>query len=323
MNTTSIINESLMGKGSFWFPAARTSLAPHTDQLYYWILWASIASFIGLFMVVVYFLWKYKYSPTNKVASKQIIDNIPLEIAWTVIPSLICLVIFYAGYIGFLHISLPPSNATEIHVVARKWMWQFDYPSGIKSIGELVVPVNEPIKLIMTSEDVVHSLYIPNFRIKRDVIPNRYSRVWFNANAIGNYQIFCAEFCGDGHSAMLGSVRVVSKEDYQKWQKEQNSGADLPLDVLGEKVYNSKGCNTCHSIDGSPKTGPTWKGLWGSNHKMSDGKMVVADENYIKESILDPKAKVVAGFQPVMPTFAGLLSEREINGIIEYLKKLK
>jgi cytochrome c oxidase subunit 2 len=175
----------------------------------------------------------------------------------------------------------------------------------------------------MTSEDVVHSFYVPNFRVKKDVIPNRFTRVTFLPDKVGNYQIFCAEFCGDGHSQMLGSIRVVTKEDYEKWQKEQNSGADLPLDQLGEKVYNSKGCSTCHSIDGSPKTGPSWKGIWGQTHKLEGGASVKVDENYIKESVLDPKAKIVAGFQPVMPTFSGLLSEREINGIIEYIKKLK
>lgn len=320
---TSITNESLVSTGSYWFPAAHTAVSPQVDHLYYWILWASVAMFIAILAVVGYFLYKFKRTPQNLIAQDQITENHTIELAWTIIPTIVVMFVFYAGYKGYLHLTVPPANATEIHVVGKKWMWQFEYKNGIKTIGELVVPVNEPIKLIMTSEDVVHSFFVPNFRIKRDVIPNRYTREWFKADKPGNYQIFCTEYCGDGHSNMLASVRVMTPADYEKWQKEQNSGADLPLDALGEKVYNAKGCATCHSIDGSAKTGPTWKGIYGASHKMSDGKVVTVDDNYIKESVLDPKAKVVAGFSPVMPTFAGLLSEREINGIIEYLKKLK
>lgn len=323
MNTSSIVNESLVATGSYWFPASHTLVSHQVDNLYYWILWASIAMFVGIAAVVGYFLVKYRRTAQNQIAEDQITHNILAEIIWTAIPIFLVMIIFYAGYKSYLHVMVPPSNATEIHVVGKKWMWQFEYANGIKTIGELVVPVNLPVKLIMTSEDVIHSFFIPNFRMKRDVVPNRYTREWFQADKIGNYQIFCAEYCGDGHSGMLASVRVVSAEDYDKWQKEQNSGADLPLDVLGEKVYNAKGCATCHSVDGSPKTGPTWKGIYGASHKLTDGSTITVTDDYIKESVLDPKAKVVAGFAPVMPTFAGLLSEREISGIIEYLKKLK
>ena len=323
MNTTSIINESLVSTGSFWFPAGHSLMSHQIDNLYDWIFWASVALLVGILVVVGYFLIKYRSTPENLVAKEQITENHMIEFLWTIIPTIIVIIVFYAGYKTYLHVTVPPTNATEIHVVGKKWMWQFEYANGIKTINELVVPVNQPVKLIMTSEDVIHSLFIPNFRIKRDAIPNRYTRQWFKGDKIGNYQIFCTEYCGDGHSEMLGSVKVVSVQDYEKWQKEQNSGADLPLDVLGEKVYVSKGCATCHSVDGSTKTGPSWKGIYGASHKLTDGSTVTVTDDYIKESVLDPKAKVLAGYAPVMPTYAGLLSEREINGIIEYLKKLK
>jgi cytochrome c oxidase subunit 2 len=321
MDTTK--NEILTKKGSFWFPEEASTEAYHVDGLFNFILYASLILFVGIAAVLFYFVKKYKRTSENQVAQAQVIHNTALEITWTVIPIIIVMFLFYWGFTGYLKMTVPPPNASEIRVTAKKWMWQFDYPNGNKAVGELVVPVDTPIRLVMSSEDVIHSFFVPNFRIKRDVIPNRYTRIWFEANRTGQFQIFCTEYCGDGHSDMLGSIRVLSKADYAAWLKEANSGADLPLDKLGEKVYTSKGCNTCHSTDGSAKTGPTWKGLYGANRSMADGKAVKADDNYLRESMVDPKAKVVAGFQPVMPTFAGLLNDREITGVIEYIKTLK
>ncbi len=316
-------NESLVKKGSLWFPEKASTEAYHVDSLFNFILWASIIMFIGITAVLVYFVRKFKRTKDNMVAQAQIIHNVKLEIIWTVIPLIITLFIFYWGIEGYFKMTVPPSNAMEIRVTAKKWMWQFDYASGTKSIGELVVPVDTPIKLVMSSEDVIHSFYAPNFRIKRDVIPNRYTRIWFEANRTGQFQIFCTEYCGDGHSDMMGTVRVLSGADYEKWLKEGDSGADMPLDKLGEKVYNSKGCATCHSTDGSAKTGPSWKGLYGSTRNFNGGGSTKADDNYIRESIVKPAEHVVAGYQPVMPTFAGILNDREINGVIEYIKTLK
>ncbi len=320
---SSLKNESLVSSGSLWFPERINKEAGTVDNLYNFILYASLILFVGILAVLWHFVKKYKRTPDNLKAAAHVTENHKLEIVWSVLPLILCGVIFVWGYIGFLKISVPPANAMEIHVVGKKWLWQFEYPNGTKTIGELVVPVNESVKLIMTSEDVIHSFFVPNFRIKRDVIPNRYSRVWFNAVRTGNFQIFCTEFCGDGHSDMLGTVRVLTAEGYRAWLKDANSGSDLPLDQLGEKVYTSKGCNACHSIDGSAKSGPTWKGLFGKLRPCTDGSNNMADENYIKESILKPQSKVVKGFEPVMPTFAGLLNDREIDGVIAYIKKLK
>ncbi len=317
--------EILISKGGFWFPEAISTQAHQVDQIFHFILWASIILFLILTVVVGYFLYKYKRTPENTYAKKHVTHNNVLEITWTVIPLVLVLFIFYWGYSGYLKMTIPPANASEIRVTGRKWMWQFDYPNGNKSIGELVVPVHTPIRLVMSSEDVLHSFFVPNFRVKRDLVPNRYTRIWFEAKRTGNFQIFCAEFCGDGHSDMMGVVRVVTASEYQKWLKESGAAASegVPLDQLGEKLYTSKGCNACHSTDGSAKVGPSWKGIYGATHTLASGQTVKVDDNYIRESMVDPKAKVTAGFQPVMPPFAGLLNDREIAGLIEYIKKLK
>lgn len=212
----------------------------------------------------------------------------------------------------------------EIRVTGKKWLWQFEYPKeGVQSMGEFVVPVNQPVKLIMTSDDVLHSFYLPNFRQKRDVLPNRYTRLWFKPNREGVFQVFCTEFCGDGHSVMLATLRVVSNEEYKAWLKDNSSTEDIALKDLGPMLYTKNSCNTCHSTDGSPASGPSWKGIYGAERALTDGSVVTIDDDYIAESIVNPKEKVVAGYQPIMPTYKGLLTDREITAIIEYIKTLK
>jgi cytochrome c oxidase subunit 2 len=320
---SNIKSESLMSTGGVWFPRAASKEALHADHLYSFILWGSVLLFVGIMVAVGWFIYKFKRTPQNQVASGQIVHNDRLEITWTILPLILCVIIFAWGYKGYLKMTVPPENATEIRVTGKQWLWQFTYPDGTTSVGELVVPVNVPIKFIMTSEDVIHSFFIPNFRIKKDVIPNRYTRTWFEATSTGNFQIFCTEFCGNAHSDMLAIARVVTKEDYKKWLKDVNNVDDIPLDKLGERVYTAKGCNACHSLDGSPKTGPSWKGIYGKSHKMTNGQSVQVDDNYIRESILEPQAKIVAGYQPIMPAFKGVLKDREIEAIIEYIKKVK
>lgn len=320
------INESLMNKGSFWFPEAVTKAAHGPDSLFYFILIVSIILFSIIVITGGYFLYKYRRTEKNPKATAQITHNVKLELAWTIIPLILCGIVFYWGYKDFLKMCVPPANAMDVRVVARKWMWQFEYPKqNIKLLGELVVPVHTPIRLVMNSEDVIHSFYVPNFRIKRDVIPNRYTRIWFEAEATGNYQIFCAEYCGDGHSKMQGSVRVLDKAEYDDWLQKGSAAADegTPADQLGAKLYVSKGCNACHTLDGTRAIGPSWKGLYGKTEALEGGKSVVVDDAYLKESMLDPKAKVVKSFAPVMTSFSGLLSDREVAGIIEYIKTLK
>jgi len=314
--------EQLVGHGIF--PLAATDMAASVDGLFYFIFYGSLVVFIGILATLGYFLIKFKRSKDRPLATGQLVHNTFLELSWTIIPFFLFMIIFAWGYRDFLKMSIAPVDAMEIRITGKKWLWEIEYPKeGIKTVSELVVPVNRPIRLVMSSQDVIHSFFLPNFRIKRDVIPNRYTRIWFQADREGEFQIFCTEYCGDGHSVMLGTLKVVSDEAYEEWLKTGSSTDDVPLLALGERLYTKYSCNTCHSLDGSPLAGPTWKGLYGANRPLASGGSVEADDNYIRESIVKPNAKVVAGFAPVMPAYAGLLSDREINAVIEFIKTVK
>jgi cytochrome c oxidase subunit 2 len=218
---------------------------------------------------------------------------------------------------------VPPSNAIEVKVTGQKWFWTFKYKEGANTTNELVVPVNKPIRLLMSSKDVIHSFFVPNFRVKMDVLPNRYTTLWFEAIDTGEFDIFCTEYCGTGHSEMIGKVKVVSDADFQTWLSSSGGGSDLTPEEWGKELYTSKACFTCHSLDGNPGVGPTFSGLFGREEEMTDGTTVVADENYIRKSILEPQAQVVQGFQPVMPTYQGLLKDEEIDALVAFFKTLK
>jgi len=317
-------NQSLMNEGPFLLPKSASTVSSDVDLLFYFLLWGSVFIFFAIVLVGSWFLYKYKRSNANKVASGQMIHNTFLEVTWTVVPLIVVMIVFGWGYRDYLKLMVVPPDAYEIRVLGKKWLWEFNYPKeGVTLLNEIVVPVNTPIKLVMSSEDVIHSFYIPNFRVKRDVLPNRYTRIWFEATEVGNYQVFCTEYCGDGHSSMMANLTVLSESDYEAWLKEGSSADDMPLVELGEKLYSSKACNTCHSLDGSSMTGPTWKGLYNQVRELSDGSTVKADDNYLRESIVNPAAKIAKGYPPVMPTYAGLLSDREINALIEYIKLVK
>ena len=320
---TSLKIESLMHKGTAFCPEAVGPFADNVDALFYFIFWGSVIIFVGITLFVVYFLLAYRRKKDSQLATGQMTHNTLLELSWTVPPTILVLIVFVWGFKGYLQMAVPPLDAQEIHVNAKKWFWEFGYPNGNKAIGELVIPINTPITLIMSSDDVLHSFFVPNFRIKRDVLPNRYTKLWFEADKVGNYQVFCTEYCGTGHSAMSAIVRVLSAEDYKAWLADANSGDELPLDKLGEKLYTSKACVTCHSTDGSARVGPTWKGLFDANRPIKGGSTVKGDENYLRESIVNPGAKVVVGFENIMPTYAGSLNDREISALIAYIKTLQ
>ncbi|RAP35811.1 cytochrome c oxidase subunit II [Candidatus Marinamargulisbacteria bacterium SCGC AAA071-K20] len=318
------IAENLIQKGSFWLPRPATQIAHDVDTLFYTILWFSVAIFLAMFIIGLVFVVKYKRTSTNTKAEKHVTHNNVAEILWTVIPLILLMIVFWWGYQDYLKLSVAPPNTMDIKVTGKKWFWSFNYPKeGINTLNEFVVPVNTPVRLIMASEDVIHSMFIPNFRVKKDVIPNRYTTVWFEASDIGIYQVFCTEYCGDGHSSMSAILKVMSQADYDRWLQSNGEDTDTPLPELGKKLYTAKACNTCHSIDGSVKVGPSWKAIYNSDRQMADGSSVKADDNYIRESVVNPQAKVVKGFAPVMPAYAGLLSDREIDAIIEYIKSLK
>jgi cytochrome c oxidase subunit 2 len=238
------------------------------------------------------------------------------------------MVIFVYGFVVFRDMRNPPADATEINVTAKQWLWQFEYYNGKKTLNELYVQQNRPVKLVMRSEDVIHSFFVPDFRVKQDILGGRYTQLWFTPTKVGTFQLFCAEYCGTGHSKMLGKVVVLSPEAYDIWEKgarvtEEIGVASLPDAERGEQIYKQSGCNACHSLDGSTGVGPSWKSLVGHKVAMQNGEEITADENYIRESILEPQAKIVKGYQPVMPSFKGILSDADISALISYMKTLK
>jgi cytochrome c oxidase subunit 2 len=305
-----------------FMPHAGTALAEDIDKLFVAVTWLSAFLFVLIVGAAAYWTYKHRRQPGDeKKLSTPTYHNPAIEIFWSVGPLLVCLGLFHWGVVQYFNLRVAPAGAEQVNVRGRKWAWEFEYSNG-KVSDKLYAPVGKPVRLIMTSQDVIHSFFVPDFRIKQDVIPGRYSTVWFEAREVGENQVFCTEYCGNSHSDMLTKVVVKPVAEFEKW-KEEEEGAGLPLAEVGKNVYEGKACNTCHSLDGSAKVGPSFKGLWGRQEALADGTTVTVDENYVRESVLQPNAKVVKGYQPVMPTFQGSLKERQILGIIEFLKAQK
>lgn len=315
--------------GNFWLPESASTNAIGVDITFNFILWVSIFFFVLNVALMLIFAFLYRRRE-GVVQEKTSHHNTALEITWTVIPILIVLYMFYLGFQGYMKLRVPPADAYEILVDGRKWSWDFTYqqPFYYVSTNELHVPVGRPVKLNMSSQDVIHSMYIPNFRVKQDVVPGRYTQLWFEANKVGEYHFFCAEYCGTDHSNMIGTVYVHEPAEFEKWLEEAANfidridDNDIPALVdAGETLYNRKGCAQCHTKDGSVDDGPTFKGLFGKTENFTDGTSITVDENYIRESITEPNAKIVKGFEPIMPKV--VLKDKEITAIIEYIKTLK
>lgn len=311
--------------GSFFLPPAKSTMAGTVDQLFNFINVVSALIFIGIILAIVYFVIRYRRRTENDVTSLND-HNTPLEIFWSVIPLFLIVYVFYWGFTDYLRMHEAPPNSYEINVTGRSWSWQFNYASGAAS-NELHVPAGQPVKLIMSSVDVLHSFYIPDFRVKHDVIPNRYTSVWFEAKepeaaATDTSWVFCTEYCGEAHSDMITKVIIHKEDSFNKWLDE-NSGKpdDMPLAVYGEQLYTQLGCQTCHSLDGSRLVGPSFQGLYGKNRVFADGSSATADENYIRESILNPNAKVIEGYPAAMPSYQGQIQEEGLNAIIEFIKE--
>jgi cytochrome c oxidase subunit 2 len=264
--------------------------------------------------------YRAKSRSANELAEPSSDHNTTLEITWSIIPLFICIALFVWGFKGFVDLRTPPKDSLEIHAIGKRWAWTFQYPHGADNT--LHVPVDKNVRMVISSLDVLHSLFIPNFRVKMDAVPGRYTDLWFRATKPGTYPIFCAEYCGTQHSDMLANIVVHPPGGYEAWVEEQKKLIErLPPVELGKLVYSKQGCNACHTVDGTPKIGPTWKGVYGTTEKLTGGATVVVDENYIRESILDPQAKTVDTYPNSMPVTK--LSDREITGIIEYIKSLK
>jgi cytochrome c oxidase subunit II len=305
---------------SLLFPIAGSAHARSIDAAFFFILLISVFFFVLIAGLLTYFLTKYR---RRKIAepTPYFTHHFGLEVAWTVIPLIVVIVIFFVGFHGYMDAQISPAEPLEIRVYGKKWLWQFEYPSGIRSLNEFHVPVGRPVKLIMTSEDVLHSFFLPTMRVKQDVVPGRYTQIWFEPEVLGVHTVFCAEYCGRGHSDMLAKMHVDDEAQYEDWVLTGGDlGKDMPLSEFGALLYEARGCVTCHSVDGTRREGPSFLGVYGHEVRLADGSTVMADEDYIRESILRPQAKVVAGFEPVMPTFEGLLREREIDALIEFIK---
>ncbi|MFQ5568827.1 MAG: cytochrome c oxidase subunit II [Rhodothermales bacterium] len=307
-------------KGMVWLPDGASTLAPEIDALFFFVYWVSVILFVGVVGTMVFFAYRYRRrSETDRPA--PIKENKFVEASWVVLPTFLVLIVFTWGFKAFLKLGTPPPNAYEITVRAQKWNWQFEYPNGASS-NELHVPVGRPVKLRMSSVDVLHSFFVPAFRVKQDVIPNRYTYVWFEATKQDTFLVACTEYCGTRHSDMLTQVVVHSQDDFNTWLAESRMGADASPAERGALLFGQLGCKGCHSLDGTPGVGPTIQGLFGTQQRpLSDGSSVVADDNYIRESILNPAAKIAAGSPPAMPAAYGGLSAEELDALIAFIKE--
>jgi cytochrome c oxidase subunit II len=300
------------------FPHAASSIAGRVDALYFYLIAVSVFFSLLIALSILYFAIKYRRRSESDLPT-GVEGSLKLEVAWSVIPLLISMTFFYWGASIFFAMNRPPNDALQVSVVAKQWMWKFQHSDGQREINELHVPIGRPVRLTMASEDVIHSFYVPAFRVKRDVLPGRLSTMWFEATRPGRYHLFCAEYCGTKHSGMIGWLEVMDPVEFQGWLA-GGSGSES-LASAGAKLFAQHACNTCHRPD-SLARGPNLEGLFGKRVSLQGGGTVVADENYIRESIVAPNAKLVEGFQPLMPTFQGLISEEGLLQLVAYVKSL-
>lgn len=311
----------MIGKFSFW-PEQASNFALEVDLLYIFILVVTIVTSLAVYTAIAIFTIKYKRRSEDEIP-EQIEGNLPLEIAWSIIPLGIVLVMFAWGIKVFYDISRAPDDALNFSVVGKQWMWKMQHPSGKREINELHVPLGQPIKLTITSEDVIHSFFIPAFRTKIDAVPGRYTMSWFVPTKPGEYHIFCSQYCGTQHSHMIGRVVVMDPAHYEQWLKTGTATAAVSNEtpeVAGARLFQEQRCNTCHLTNGL--MAPVLTGVFGSQVKLQSGETVTVDENYLRESIMTPQAKVVQGYQPNMPTFQGQISEDALLQLIAYIKSL-
>jgi cytochrome c oxidase subunit 2 len=299
------------------FPEQASTIAPQVDNLYFFI--TAVTSFFALLVAIAVTVFAIKYRDrTGEKVGEPIHGSIPLEIGWSIIPFLISMVIFAWATVVFFQIVRAPDQTLEIYSTGKRWMWRFQHIDGQSESNELHVPLGRPVKVTFTSEDVLHSLYFPAFRVKADAIPGRYSSVWFTPTKTGEFHLFCAEYCGTKHSGMIGKVVVMEPNDYQAWL---SGGGGLTMAARGEQLFQQLGCVSCHLPDGMGR-GPSLGGKFGEQQLLSNGSTVTVDDAYVRESILTPQMKLAAGYQPLMPTFQGLVNEEGVMSLIEYIKSL-
>lgn len=307
-----------------FMPAQGTEIAKSVDNLYGFLLIVSFISCAILIGGMMYFALKYKRKTANDKTA-YITHDTRLEVLWSAIPLFIFMVVFAWGWVIFHDMRSMPADALEIQVTGKQWAWTAEYKNGVKSV-DIVVPVNRNVKIVLAAEDVLHSFYVPSFRIKQDAIPGRYTNLWFNATKLGEFHVFCAEYCGTSHSGMITRLKVVTQEDFEKWLITESEVGALPLAERGKKYFETRACASCHNVDNpAAKVGPSFYQLFGKDETLIDGTTVKVDENYLRESIMEPQAKHVKGFPSPspMPSYQGQLSESELAALIEYIKGLK
>jgi cytochrome c oxidase subunit 2 len=300
------------------FPAEASTIAPYMDALYFFLLLITVIGMTLVGALVLFFSLRYRRS-RNPVAT-QIEGSTLLEATWTIIPLALFLVCFVWGALLYFRIYNPPANAMNIYIVGKQWMWKAEHPGGQHEINSLHVPTGRPVQLTMISQDVFHSFSVPEFRVKREVIPGRYTTVWFNATDPGTYHLFCTQYCGTQHSQMVGDVVVMTPADYEKWEQQSTSGMSLAQN--GERLYASMGCNACHNGSAAAR-GPNLAGVFGTKLTLTNGSEVLVNEAYLRDAILNPSQHVTQGFAPIMPTYQGQISEDGLIDLVEYIKTLQ
>jgi cytochrome c oxidase subunit 2 len=331
-----LANLPIQEEGTFWMPKAVNLAADESDMMFYTVLALSAVFFFAIAGAVVYLVIKYRHRPGHKPQPSPA-HNDAMEITWTVIPTIICVFLFYYGWRSYIRVVTPPTKAVEIQVLAQRWKWEFTHSNGATD-SDLHVPVNVAVRLVMTSTDVLHSFYAPAMRVKQDVVPRRYTYAWFIATKPGTYRLTCAEYCGTDHSQMSclakdpktdactrrAVVVVHEPGGYERYLADKGAmSSKMAPEALGKVLYEKKGCISCHTLDGTPRVGPSWKDDFDTMVPLQGGGTVHMDEDYIRESIMKPQAKIRQGYPPTMPSFEGQLKEREVQAIIAFIKSLK
>lgn len=315
-----LMNRAMAGN---FMPVQGTAIAKQVDNLYAFLIVVSFISCAILIGGMIYFAVKYKRKTANDKTA-YITHDTRLEVLWSVVPLIIFLIVFAWGWVVYHEMRTMPKNALEIQITGKQWAWTAEYKNGVKAT-EVVVPVNKDVKLILGSEDVIHSFYVPSFRIKEDAVPGRYTTLWFNAEKLGEFHVFCTEYCGTSHSGMITKLKVVSQEDFDKWLISESEIGLLPMAQRGAKYFQTRACASCHNVDNAAKKiGPSLYQRWGKESLQDDGSKILFDENYVRESVMLPQAHIAAGFPKPspMPSFQGQLSEAELSALIEYIKGL-
>ena len=319
-----------------WLPEQASTFAGPVDNLHYFVIIVTMLSSVAVGLLAFGFFFVYRQRRVRQ-STPYIVPSMKFEAAVILVPLFFFLTWFVQGYRDFVWYSTPPPGTMDVYVMGKKWMWKFAYPEGPNAIGTLHVPANRPVRLLLTSRDVIHSFYVPEFRIKMDVLPGRYTETWFEATKTGRYQVLCAEYCGTWHSQMWGEVVVMPPAEFDAWLADQRSGLADRVDSSGDdgagfrgtiveygkRVAMAQGCLKCHSVTGEPHIGPTWVDLYRRRETLENGDVVIADEAYLTDSMIDPRAKIVKGYKPVMPTYRGRLSAPDTAALVEFIKSLR